>query len=846
VELDSRDVFLWRLVGTVRERSNERGWLLVAGHLSEVERERLLGLLLPAGGEGEPPLDRLRRGPVKPTAEGVVDALMRLQELQVLAPELTDLEELAFARVRTLMIDARTRRVGDLQDLRELRRAATLAAFATITEQAARDEVLGHFLRVLDDIETRAAARLKAKRLKGAPAIDTAALRLADAAAVILDETIADPQVRSEILARLGREPLRQAVEEIRKLVQPAEEGHREQMLGAYTTVRRFLPLLLNTVEFQCTDAGEPAVGALRALRQALAESKPLAPSDLPLELVSRAWRRLVAPMPGKIDRRAYTFWALEQLREGLHRRDVFIARSGRWGDPRTILLDDRSWQVSKPETCRSLQLPERPGEFISQLQTELDAAYERTRRSLGRENPIFEVAEGRLDLEKLDALEVPDSLIWLRSRQHAMIPDAELPDVLLEIAARTRFMEAFTHAREPSAQLQDLEISIIAVLISQACNVGWTPLINESIPALSADRLKWVARHYIRPETLIPANARIVEVHSKLWLPELWGGGEVASIDGMRFVVPYRTFHARFNRRYFHRRRRITVLGTTADHYAGIHTIVVPGTQPDWLYLLDGLLDPQTSVQPRQIVTDTAGYTDIVFGLFRLLGYQFSPRLADTGGVRFWRIDPHTDYGRLNRIATNRIDTQMITAHYDDILRIAGSLLQRATTASDLMRALRSHTRHLATLGQAIAQIGRVPKTIHCLDYSSDPNYRRPVIGQLNRGEGRHNLCRDVFHGRQCEMRQPYREGMEEQIGALGLVANCIILYNTLYAQRVIEKLRADGHQITDEDLRRLSPLLAEHINLVGRYHIALAEAILRGEYRPLKGPALIDAAGA
>ena len=117
--------------------------------------------------------------------------------------------------------------------------------------------------------------------------------------------------------------------------------------------------------------------------------------------------------------------------------------------------------------------------------------------------------------------------------------------------------------------QLQDLHISIIAVLIAQACNVGWRPLVNDSIPALREDRLKWVARHYIRPETLIAANARIVDFHAKLWLSELWGGGEVASIDGLRFVVPHRTFHARFNRRYFHRRRGVTALGTTADHYA-------------------------------------------------------------------------------------------------------------------------------------------------------------------------------------------------------------------------------------------------------------------------------------
>ena len=617
-------------------------------------------------------------------------------------------------------------------------------------------------------------------------------------------------------------------------------------MLSGYSTVRRFLPLLLDTIEFHSTDAGESALRALAALGAVLERRGRPRSEEVPLDLVARVWRRLVEPEPGRIDRRAYTFWALEQLREGLHRRDVFITRSDRWGDPRTILLDDRSWKASRPGTCRSLGLPQDGREFVRQLSGELDSAYARSQEGLRRDHPVFQVADGRLDLEKLDALEEPDSLLWLRGRQHAMLPDAELPDLLLEIAGRTNFLDPFTHEREPNAQLQDLQISIIAVLISQACNVGWRPLTNERIPALREDRLKWVARHYIRPETLIAANARIVDCHAKLWLAELWGGGEIASIDGMRFVVPYRTFHARFNRRYFHRRRGVTALGTTTDHYVGIHTIVVPGTQPDWLYLLDGLLDPQTSVQPRQIMTDTAGYTDIVFGLFRLLGYQFSPRLADTGGVRFWRIDPHADYGKLNRIATNRIDTRLITEHYDDILCVAGSLLQRATSASELMRALRSHTRHLATLGRAIAQIGRVPKTVHSLDYCNDPLYRRPIIGQLNRGEGRHDLCRDVFHGNKGELRQPYREGQEEQLGALGLVVNCIVLYNTLYTQRIIEQLRADGQHIGDQDIRRLSPLTSEHITLVGRYHVALAEAILRGDYRPLKATVLTGAAHA
>ena len=66
-------------------------------------------------------------------------------------------------------------------------------------------------------------------------------------------------------------------------------------------------------------------------------------------------------------------------------------------------------------------------------------------------------------------------------------------------------------------------------------------------------------------------------------------------------------------------------------------------GTLRDSLVLLAVLLEQQTELQPTKIMTDTDAYRDVVFGLFRLLGYRFSPRLADIGGTCFWRIDPPT-----------------------------------------------------------------------------------------------------------------------------------------------------------------------------------------------------------
>jgi hypothetical protein len=41
------------------------------------------------------------------------------------------------------------------------------------------------------------------------------------------------------------------------------------------------------------------------------------------------------------------------------------------------------------------------------------------------------------------------------------------------------------------------------------------------------------------------------------------------------------------------------------------------------------------------------------------------------------------------------------------------------------------------------------------------------------------------------------------------------------------------------DEDVARLSPLLHEHINMLGRYSFSVPEAVTNGELRPLRNPA-------
>ena len=415
------------------------------------------------------------------------------------------------------------------------------------------------------------------------------------------------------------------------------------------------------------------------------------------------------------------------------------------------------------------------------------------------------------------------------------MLPRVELPELILEISARTGFTDAFTHVSERTARAADLHISLCAVLMAEACNTGLEPLIRGDIPALKRDRLLWVDQNYVRDDTQTAASAILVSAQSHLDLVKAWGVGEVASADGMRFVVPVRTVHAGPNPKYFGVGRGVTWYNLISDQFTGLNDITVPGTMRDSLVLLSVVLDQQTDLQSTQIMTDTGAYSDVIFGLFRLLGYRFSPRLADIGDTRFWRIDPVADYGLLNSISTHQLALKKITPHWDDMLRLVGSLKLGMVPAIGIMRTLQVGDQPTG-LAKAIAEYGRADKTIHTLTYIDDEAKRRATLTQLNRGEGRHSLARVVFHGRRGELRQHYRGGQEDQLGALGLVLNIIVLWNTIYMDAALKRLRQDGYPIRDEDVARLSPLSYGHINMLGRYSFSVPEAVAKGELRALR----------
>jgi len=839
---------LERLLMEVRSRIHQQIWTQIDQQLTPDQRTRLQQLVV-SENYAQSDLDRLRNGPDVISPVALKAALERIDELAQIGLTDIDISELSPDRVKKLAAHAAISKADTINRLSEPRKWATLAAFAHVYESRAIDDALDLFDALVQTRLTRASQTGEKQRLRTLRDLDMAARQLHDVGVHVLDLPADQPIVLDVVLFNVfSRTLLTAAISQVETLTRPPDDHYYEQLLNHYSQFRRFLPTFWNTLSFNGTETQKELLDAVAFLKQLETRNLPtLSPKErqqitdeAPQAVIEDEWRPLVIDNDGHIHLRYYTFCVLLQLREALRQRTVFEENSERWGDIRNKLLSDANWREVKEKVCQTLGHSTNPHQVLDALSQQLDTAYQQVADNLSANTKArLETADDkvRVILEPLTELEEPPSLLALREALHAMLPRVDIQEIVQEVAAWTGCLDEFVPISGNPIRAQDITLTLSAVLSAEAMNLGLTPFVNSRIPALTRGRLTWVQYNYVRTETIVRSNARLVAAQDAIPLAQHWGGGEVAVADGLRFVVPVRSAHAAASRRYFGTQRGITWYHWMLDQYVDMHGIVVTGSLRDAPWVLDGFLEQETHQHPKELITDTGGYSDIVFGFFWLLGYQFSPRLADLGDTRFWRLHRDRDYGPLNELARHKADGQLVIDNWDDILRAAGSLTMGTVKASELIKSLHRAGR-TSTLGRAIGALGRIAKTRFLLSYIDDEVYRRRILTQLTRIEHRHRLARAVCFGKRGNIYQSYREGQEDQLNALGLVLNMIVLWNTRYMNAALEHLRETGFDVRPEDIERLSPLVSLHINFVGRYPFSLPEHVKRGELRPFNNP--------
>jgi len=233
---------------------------------------------------------------------------------------------------------------------------------------------------------------------------------------------------------------------------------------------------------------------------------------------------------------------------------------------------------------------------------------------------------------------------------------------------------------------------------------------------------------------------------------------------------------------------------------------------------------------------------TLVNFGLFDLLGLQLSPRIRDLGKITRYRTGSRAqveaEFPHTGPLLTRKLNTDLIAEHYDDLLRVAGSLKFGHATASLLVGKLSASGRQNA-LAAALKEYGALRRTIYAARYLADPAYRRKISRQLNKGESLHALKRDLLYAHEGTVRARHIEAQTEQAWCLTLVTNAVVTWSTEYYGLAVDSMGAAGRRIDDEVLAHISPAHSENINFFGAIEVDIEGELAQlgpTGYRPLR----------
>ena len=834
-------------VASARERAREETSALLGPVLVPSLCAELDGMLAVDPVRGRTPLSWLGTGPVSATPASVKGELEKLAFLRGMDAHTLDLSVLPAERRRFLAGLGRRLTAQNLARREPARRYPILLTLIAQSAVDVLDEVLLLFDQALSGRESAAREKMTEMLAERARRGEDRQALLDDILKIVLDPEVGDDQVGARLRGDIGHERMRAAWEARRGRL-PRDHGHLAMMGASMAYLRQFVPDVLAAVRFDGGPGMDELLGAVRILAGLYAAKARKVPDGAPDGFVPARWAGYLDSAAKAGDVTAYRhYWelcVLMALRDGLRSGDVHVPGSRRYADPASFLLTPQQWEPQRLEFCHLVGKPASAADALALAGDELHAALADLEAQFARGGGPGEVrlgADGELIIPHLTAEDVPAEAEALRTELGGLLPRVPIASVLVEIDARTGFTDHLVHAGGKVSRSPELKRNLLYVIIAEATNMGLGAMAESC--GVPYDVLAWTAEWYFSAETLEAANAAIVNYHHRLPMTQAFGTGTLSSSDGQRFPVKGKSLTARHLSRYFARGQGISTYTHASDQHSAFDTKVIVATAPESHYVLDGILGNQTDLPVTEHATDTHGATLANFALFDLLGLQLSPRIRDLGKITLYRTGPRADfasrYPSAGKLLTRRLNEELITGMWDDLLRVAASVKGGHATAALVVGKLCSSKRQQNALASAIREYGALRRTVYAARYLADETYQRRIGRQLNKGENLHALKRSLAYAGEGALRRRHHEEQTEQMWCLTLATNAVVTWTTEYHGLAVTALRRAGRDVDDAVLAHIWPTHHENVHFYGTHSVDVDGELAKLDsdgYRPLR----------
>jgi TnpA family transposase len=616
---------------------------------------------------------------------------------------------------------------------------------------------------------------------------------LGDLARLADDEALDAGDLRSrlrDLIAPFEAERQSTRVAEIRR-----ELGHKSQELARLLKTVRAAELVV---------PADHAVANAFATLDSLAASGSALPTAIP-QPFGPSWQSLIDQPDRVAALGCYRAATVMALKRGLRNGSITADHSFSHRTAEDKLIPSPLWQRSRARFIRALNLPASPEKYLQRLEAGLTAGLAALAEAV--KAGAVAVEDGELRLPRRKPVPRDPGIEPARQALALAVGNVQLPEVIIEIDHLTQF--SWTLLGRPARSEREL-VTLYAGLIGLGSDLSAAELVRM-VPALAADSLGQMVLRIEADGRLRATNDAVLRFMRGHRIAGLWGRGLFASADMMSLEATRYLWAARLDPR-----RRTYAVGTYAhvlDQWGILYDQPIVLNRRQAGPAIEGALRQQHVNRLERVAVDTHGFTHFAMALAKLVGFDLCPRLARLKKRKLYLPRGFDVPEVLRPCIAETVSRRAISRGWEGLLRLGASVKHGWFPATEALDRFGS-----AAAGDPVYEagddLGKLLRTLYLCDYFGNPVFRTEILDLLNQGEAVHSLQRAVYNGIITAKHGRTMEELGAISGALTLLANIVMTWNTHRLQLAIDQAPSE---YPDEVLKGIAPIGYKHINLRG-----------------------------
>ncbi|TAM33193.1 MAG: Tn3 family transposase [Nevskiaceae bacterium] len=734
---------------------------------------------------------------------------------------------------------------GSMKDFNEPKRLACMVSLIHTMRVRTRDQLADMLTRRMGVIHGKASKELDEIKIRQSAKMQYIAVTLRGVVEIVHKESN-DTVMGKAVRTYVGSD------EESKALVRVCEEvesrsttNHLPLIWDHFISSRAALYRIVEQLKFEATSDERSVLDALALIQKNQGLHREwIKEPDLSLAFMTERWRALVCRETGSgpgLHRRFFEVCVFSCLADQLRSGDVAVIGSEQFADHRRNLLSWEECLEILPEYCGKVGLATTKEAFVADLRNRLTAEAAKLDARYPECSGDFVIRGNTPYVRRVEAREIPDSANELEVAIAARMPRRNLIDILANVEQLSGYTRFFGPITKNETKIDDPIPRYLMNIFACGCNLGFSQTADHFPKSkINAEALSFVNRRHFTVENLNSALRLVTETYLNLELPSVWGTAETVSVDGTHYETYDQNLHSGFHFRY--RKRGLVAYRHVAGSYIAVFRRFIPPGLHESLFVIDGLLEAGLSVEASKVYGDSHAQTTAVFCFAHTSGINLMPRIKNWKDLTMYRPDEGAKYENIDSLFTRTIDWNVIETHWKDIMQMALSIYRGKISPSMLLRKLNSYSLRNKVYAAAM-QIGNVVRTIYLLKWIGDKELRREVTAGTTKSESYNKFGKHFNFGGDA---LPINDADEQQkrLRYTDLVANIVIVQNTIDMDMVLKKMEAERYPFKREDVGFLSPYVTSHIRRFGDYHLKLngrSEAWLRdGLYQEAANAAL------